>query len=401
MSRTKTLTAATAVLIASGAVSPAVPASAASAPEGKPGWTASAVPTKDTVLTSVAQPDAHTTWAAGFQIIPVGPKVTQHLPVLLTRKDGDRRGWTDTATAPLPAGTDTRFNAVTSDSSRDGWIVGDDAPTVGGIVTEHWNGAAWKLAKAPVPAATIQDTAGFLGESGLSSRDAWAVGWAQVPSAPDGPNGHLVGLVEHWNGTSWKIVPLPKLAGAWALDAVTEINTHDIWAVGSNLDQDQPVLLHSDGRTWTHVATPQYHGVAGEFNAVAAGGPNDVWAVGRDMLDPADGGVGHALVEHWNGHTWQQVPTPNTAGRIASLALTPQGVVVAGRTTLAPYPGPGSDGYAMRFADGKWHSLGLPAGTLFDPSSVAVSPQRQITIVGPIADPTQSLPQSMTLTSRS
>ncbi|TDU02521.1 hypothetical protein EDD99_0919 [Streptomyces sp. 846.5] len=399
MSRTKLLTAATAVSIAAGAFSPAVTASAAPAPARTPVWTASAVPTKDIILTSAAQPDAHTTWAAGFQIIRIGPKITQHLPVLLTRKDGDARGWTATATAPLPAGSYTRINAVTAVSGRDGWLVGDDAATVGGIVTEHWNGAAWKLVKAPVPAATVLTSAGFLEVSGADSRDVWAVGWAQVRGAGDGPNGHLEGLVEHWNGTGWKPVPLPKLAGGWALNAVTEINPHDLWAVGMTMDDDQPVLLHSDGHAWTQVPTPRYRGVFGEFNAVAARGPNDVWAVGRAMLDPVDTGVGHALVEHWNGHTWQQVATPSAAGRIASVALTSQGVTVVGRTTLAPYPGPGSDGYAMRFSDGTWQPLGLPAGTLFDPSGVVVSPQHRTTIVGEIADPTRTMTQSMTLTS--
>jgi hypothetical protein len=188
------------------------------------------------------------------------------------------------------------------------------------------------------------------------------------------------------------------VAGDWALNAVTEVSPGNVWAVGESMDDDQPLLLHFDGHSWNRVATPQYQGVFGEFNAVAASGPDDVWVAGRTMLDDTDGGVGHALVEHWDGRTWRQVATPAAAGRAASLTLAPAGVVVVGRTTLAPYPGPGSDGYAMSYTAGTWHSLGLPSGTLFDPSSVVVSAQGRVTAVGPVSDPTVAIPQSEMLT---
>jgi hypothetical protein len=53
----------------------------------------------------------------------------------------------------------------------------------------------------------------------------------------------------------------------------------------------------------------------------------------------------------------------------------------------------------MRLSGGTWHSLALPSGTLFDPEGVVGSSSQQTTVVGVVADPTQSEPQPMILTS--
>ncbi|SEO86228.1 hypothetical protein SAMN05216267_104826 [Actinacidiphila rubida] len=411
MSRSTILTLATAVLLAAGTAATTATAHAAplppplpvTVPADAPSWAPGSLPATDTVLTGVAQPDAGTTWAAGFRITQSG-KVSVHTPVLLTRRAGDPQGWVDAPTAALPDGTRTRFNAVTATSAADGWVVGDDSPEAGGIVAEHWNGTAWTAAAAPVPAATYLDSAGLLSVSGRGAGDTWAVGWAQIEDGTTtGPDGlpsvqtHMEGLAEHWNGSSWTLQRLPQTPGGFTLDAVAEIGPGDVWAGGYTSD-DQPLLLHDDGHGWKRVAGPRTGGLAGEFNALAAGGPDDVWAVGRTVRDDTD--PGHALVAHWDGRGWQQVAVPEEAGRLSAVTVTPQGDVVAvGRVTTAAFPGPGADGYAMRLSGGTWGSLALPSGTLFDPTGVAVSPLRQTTVVGVVADPAQPEPQPMVLTS--
>lgn len=416
MSRSTIMTLATAVLIVAGTAATTATAQAAprSSPSAAPGatsragnassWTSATLPVSDTVLDGAAQPDAGTTWAAGFRITQIG-KVSVHSPVLLTRRAGDPRGWVSTPTATLPDGARTRFNGVTATSATDGWVVGDDSAQVGGIVTEHWNGTSWGLNAAPVPAATYDDSAGLLSISGRGAGDAWAVGWAQIDdgTVTDPDSGlqytqtHMAGLAEHWNGSSWTVQRLPEPAGGFVLNAITEIGPDDVWAAGSTTDSDQPVLMHDDGHGWTQVPAPSYVGLAGEFNALAGTGPDDVWAVGRTVLDDSD--QGHALVAHWDGRSWRQVTVPAAAGRLSAVTVTPQGVVAVGRTTTATYPGPGADGYAMRLSGGTWHSLALPSGTLFDPEGVVGSSSQQTTVVGVVADPTQSEPQPMILTS--
>lgn len=374
-------------------------AQAAATPAAGSAWTSATVPVTDANLLGVAQVDAHTTWAAGFTQAgsAKGPVVAG--PVLLTKKDGDPQGWVQTPTAPLPSGTRIRFNAVTSIAPDDGWLVSDDSAQVGGITTEHWDGSAWTLEKAPAPPKTYADSDGLLGVSGLGDDDVWAAGWTFIlqkeVTTPEGTDVTTYGepVVEHWNGSAWTIQKLPNVKDG-ALNAIDEVSAHDIWATGYD-GNDQPLLLHSDGTTWTRVSTPAYTGLDGEFTGITADGPNDVWAVGRTLLTDDD--PGHALVEHWDGSTWTQVATPSVAGRLASVAMTPQGVVAVGRTTAASFPGPGADGYAMRYSGGAWHSLGLPAGTLFDPQSVAVSSLGTVTAVGPIADPSQEYIQPMIL----
>ncbi|MEW2621329.1 hypothetical protein [Streptomyces sp. NPDC048106] len=381
---------------------PVVASGAAAVPSIGPGWSAAALPVSGTVLTGVAQPDAGTTWAAGFRLTPAG-KGSLHAPVLLTRQGSAPQGWTETPTAPLPAGAETRFNAVTALPRGGGWLVGDGSAQAGGIVTEHWDGTSWTLVAAPLPDNTYADDAGMVSVSGRAADDAWAVGYVQLldgtGTAPDGHTlyvTHQAGLAEHWDGTAWTAVRLPEVGGGFLLTGVTEIAADDVWAVGKD-DDDQPLLLHFDGHAWRRIATPSYAGVGGALNAVAAGGPDDVWAVGRVTRDDAD--AGHALVLHWDGRGWRQVAAPEEAGRLSAVAVTDQGVVAVGRDATADYPGPGADGYAIRLSGGRWCSLGLPSGTLFDPSGVAVSPQRQITAVGVVADPGQSEPQPMVLTS--
>ncbi|MEY9965862.1 hypothetical protein ABIA33_003912 [Streptacidiphilus sp. MAP12-16] len=402
------LIAAALIAVSACGVAVAVPAEAAPAAPAAPvhasGWTSAALPVTTGVLTGVAEPDDATTWAAGFRWVQQG-RVTHHYPLLLA---GDNRGWKQVPTAPLPTGVDSRINAVSATSARDGWLAGDGSTALGGVLTEHWNGAAWKIAAAPVPVNSpgggtlVGDGSGLLGVSASTASDAWAVGWAQYDVTTPDPNGgpaHVVshndGLIERWGGDAWHPMLVPAVATSWVLTAVTEINTHDVWAVGYT-GEDQPVLLHYDGRTWTHLPTPHYRGLYGEFYGVAANGSNDVWAVGRVVESETD--PGHALVAHWDGHHWRQVPTPAAAGRLSAVVVEPgAGVVAVGRTTLASYPGPGADGYGMRLAAGQWQSLGLPGGTLLDPTGITLSPRGATTIVGVVADPTKSA-QPMVLT---
>src|SRR5207253_6461011 len=65
-----------------------------------------------------------------------------------------------------------------------------------------------------------------------SSKDVWAVGTDHV-DLPEGPA--LVTLIEHWDGSAWRVVssPNPYSGSARnALNSVTAVNRNNIWAVG-------------------------------------------------------------------------------------------------------------------------------------------------------------------------
>src|SRR5205823_6918711 len=123
--------------------------------------------------------------------------------------------------------------------------------------------------------------------------DVWAVGF-------DG-NGTLT---EHWNGTKWQVVLTPKVGTKDVLAGVTAISPGDIWAVGysyihENGSDRQTLALHWDGNSWQIVPTPNVAVTANELRGVAAVSTADVWAVGM-----SDDSNPEALIEHWDGVEW-------------------------------------------------------------------------------------------------
>jgi len=149
------------------------------------------------------------------------------------------------------------------------------------------------------------------GVAALSSCNAWAVGYYSTGTADQT-------LIEHWNGTSWQVVPSPDPGGSAnynALADVAAISAADVWAVGtySNGTADQTLIEHWNGTSWTAVPSPDPSTADNELAGVAASSATNVWAVGREYAVPPDGGEGppHTLIEHWNGNSWRVVSSPN------------------------------------------------------------------------------------------
>ncbi|MFC9331287.1 hypothetical protein [Kitasatospora sp. NPDC057015] len=386
-----------ALVIGGGLPATASAASAASGADASaPRWSAAKLPGGDTVLSGSVRPDAHTTWTAGFRIVDEGDGIS-FLPVLYTHDDRRDGPWTEVPTAPGAVG---RINALAATSARDAWLVGDAGGEGEPVMTEHWDGRSWRVKPAAMPANSIGG--GLLGIAALAPDDAWAVGWAQVlderiPDPDGGPSqivDHQEGLVQHWDGHAWHRVDLPEPYANWALNGISASGPKDVWAVGSGFgDDDQPVVLHYDGRSWTVLPTPPYGGLYGEFNEVVANGPRDVWAVGRTLLDEKD--RGHALIMHWNGRTWTRTDGPADAGALTGAAVTADGIVAVGRTVR------GEGGYALRVSGGRVTSLDFPAaeGTTYSPWKVSTA-GREVAVSGTLRYPRQSFPQPMLLTTR-
>ncbi|HEY2674052.1 MAG TPA: hypothetical protein VGJ07_27270 [Rugosimonospora sp.] len=319
------------------------------AADRQPRWTSATMPVAAGVVFDTVQLDAHTTWAYGVELnTTVGP-------LLMTRNDQDGRGWTQLPTDAL--GEKDRINSVSVLSPNDAWLVGDYSATAGGIVTAHWDGAAMTTVDAPIPAAVMD--AGFLSVSARASGDVWATGWVEILDSsepdPNKPGGviqvtHNEALVEHWDGHAWRRATVPD-EREMVLQSVLAFSPTNVWAAGYT-GEDQPALLHFDGRAWSAPVPAPYAGLYGEVQSLAANGPDDIWAVGRAVLDEDE--WGHALVTHWDGHRWQQVATPADAGRLSDVATVPGGIAVTGSTVDQ------LDGYATRLVNNHWQSLGIP-----------------------------------------
>src|SRR5205085_2884518 len=112
--------------------------------------------------------------------------------------------------------------------------------------------------------------------------------------------------IEHWNGTSWKIVPSPNTRNGGALNGVAVVSASDVWAVGSS--SAQTFTEHWNGTSWTVVPSPNVGSGGNLLSGVAAVSANNVWAVG-DYSNSK--GITRTLIEHWNGTSWKVVASPN------------------------------------------------------------------------------------------
>jgi hypothetical protein len=360
-------------------------ATASAADGAAPTWKQADLPVPAGNILGLARLDQHTTWAAGFTLTPHGKGETLN-PLLLAQDD--RTGtWQRVAT---PADTTTsRINAISARGAADAWLVGDSpfVSTQNGlpVLTEHWDGRAWQVAEAPVPAKAM--TSGLLGVTASGPDNAWAVGWTEiVDSVTTDPStgmtdieSHDAGLIEHWDGANWHQVPAPADLPDLILNAVTTTAAGDVWAVGETSNtghdatSDQPVALHYDGHRWHSVVLPKT-GVAGELNTVVATGPDDVWAAGRAVVDDSD--RGHPLVEHWNGRRWEPVAAPGS-GQIHGAAETPSGVVFVG------YDEASGATYGERLSGAGWSALGLPTvGDMSTPDAVVAAPGGGLAVAG-------------------
>ncbi|MEQ6021664.1 hypothetical protein ACGFWG_24575 [Streptomyces sp. NPDC048405] len=344
-------------------------------------------------LTGVTRVDGDTTWAYGVKVRQEG-KVQPRTPLLLARDD-DERSWRE---IPMPAFADraNQISSIDAVSQEDAWAVGLYEESRGAFLTQHWDGTEWRVVDAPAPEGIRLAGAGLLDVSARTADDVWAVGWlivvdSEVPN-PNKPGGtiqetHAEAMLQHWDGEAWHLVPVPDATSLWTY-SVTALADDDVWVSGYTMD-DRPAMLHYDGSSWSRVPVP-YDGVNGELTDLEARGPNDVWAAGRKLVDDED--PGHALLAHWDGRSWKQVPTPADAGRVNDLTLAPAGVAVAGEQ-------PDGTPYVMRLRHGRWSRPSVPPGGTDGGrylTSVAWTP-RGVTAVG-YEEGATGLPSPMLLT---
>jgi hypothetical protein len=243
------------------------------------------------------------------------------------------------------------LTSVDAISPANVWAVGfypskasvNDTPSTANDSTliEHWNGTTWSIVAAPD--ASPSDNLNSV--SAYSTTDVWAVGGATYTIADPAfvPLNYDAPLVEHWNGSSWKIIPAPTLgldphnpaavakarseliSGAAVnfsgadLTSVHAIAPDDVWASGvvsfanqgdAGFGADETLTEHWNGTKWSIVTAPdvtvaEIKSAAGDDLDSISGSAGDVWTVGRAQP------IG-TLALHWNGTAWSVVPSPQT-----------------------------------------------------------------------------------------
>jgi len=220
--------------------------------------------------------------------------------------------------SPNPGGqqvSDITFAAVSAATATDAWAVGiDQLGAFRHPLVEHWDGTRWRATHVPEP---LNRQSWFNGVLDLGPTNAWAVGES---SSPQADNLKQRTLIEHWDGTTWSIVPSPNpTVGGNASDVLSGIagvGPTDLWATGWALDAQATMISmvfeHYDGTAWKAVPSPSPPG-SNQFGlAIAAVATNDVWAVGNEASEVT-------LAAHWDGTRWSIVPTPSLHDGISPL----------------------------------------------------------------------------------
>ena len=184
------------------------------------------------------------------------------------------------------------------------WLVGRYMLSSGVTQTliDHYNGTAWKIVPSPDPAGPLRGHY-LTGVASVSAHDIWAVGFYDA----SGTSGTRT-LIERWNGTSWKVIKSPSVGtGNNFLAGVTTTSAGNAWAVGSYVSGAaiKTLVEHWNGTSWKVIKSPNPGGPAGDssLTGVAATSAHNAWAVGKY----SSGTLDRALAVHWNGTAWKVI----------------------------------------------------------------------------------------------
>lgn len=246
-------------------------------------------------LWAVAAVSATDVWAAGKHLARDGWSVRQE--TLFQHWDGSQ--WSVVPSPNAGARDDNIIESITAIPGSERVVaVGFHQYQTSRALVEVWDGSKWRIAPLPQPPDRSESLSGV---AALSEDDVWVVG-----STAD-RFGAFHGFSAHWNGDGWREVPTPEPGGGrynpW-LNDVSAVSGNDVWSVGANYNANGALLTlteHWDGARWTIVPSPSpggpLHGAVSSLDAIAAVSTDDVWSVGSfhaEGFDPI-----HALIEHY------------------------------------------------------------------------------------------------------
>ena len=251
--------------------------------------------------------------------------------------------WTGGSWATVPGPSTTGFlYDVSATSASDIWAVGHSS----GTLIAHYDGTSWVQKPSP-----HSDDGSFLNTvDARTATDAWAGGYTLAGSAENW-------LMLHWDGTSWTPASLPPApSGDSDIIKVSADSATDVWALVEG-SFNTISMLHWDGSQWTTSAVTGPPGAT--IDSITALSPTDAWAVGFS----GTGGHQQTLTEHWDGTSWNVIPSPSPGGTgqntvIQDVTATPGGEVWAtGGYLTAPTT---AAAFALHWNGSSWAAVTLP-----------------------------------------
>jgi len=270
-----------------------------------------------------------------------------------------------TVSVPDP-GPSAYFNGVVMISATDGWAVGAYYDVISNrfhTLAEHWNGSSWTAVATPDPGPTSQ---GLSAVAADSSTDVWAVGSYKTLTP-----GVRATLIEHWNGSSWAVVPSPNVGSLdTVFTSVVANGRQNVWADGASncpTGNCRTLTERWNGIKWKIVPSPDVNANSNPLNAMTSTAPNDIWALG----DYYTGTTFNTLAEHWNGSAWTIVPSANMDLSIivGSTSVNKNDVWAVGAWQNGSFSQP----YSMNWNGTAWSSVAVPSvgsfGSFFQAAS--------------------------------
>lgn len=185
----------------------------------------------------------------------------------------------------------------------------------------------------------------------VSPDDVWAVGNAALPN-------YTTSLIEHWNGKSWSVVhdafssdTSSNVTDTYVeLSAVDALSADDVWAIGntqtytSNRTISQALVERWNGQTWQVMPEPAQptRGTL-MLQALSMTSDNDIWVIGGIYIQQQNASTTYLqhYLAHWDGSHWStsQLPPELQNGTLLSVkAVAPGDVWVSGTTGPIPAP---------------------------------------------------------------
>ena len=208
--------------------------------------------------------------------------------------------------SPNMGSDNNQVTAVSAVSTNDVWATGSftipGTQTSNGLI-QHWDGSRWSIVPNPNPGTRSYFIKAV---SAVSTNDVWADGF----TADKNGNNHKT-LIEHWNGSQWSIVPSPNAGNQDNfLEGMIAVSTSNVWAVGLGINSSggSALILHWNGSQWSVVPSSNPGSTFYSLTEARAVSANDIWAVGSAVNN---NGVFQTLIEHWNGAKWSVVSSPS------------------------------------------------------------------------------------------
>jgi hypothetical protein len=159
--------------------------------------------------------------------------------------------WTVQASQSPGAAPSDTLAAVTVSPTGGAWAVGSflNSKSVSRTVIEREGASGWTLQASP----NRGSFSNFLsGVAATSATNAWAVGQSD--------SGGVKTLVEHWNRSSWTIQPTPNKGTKFSiLGAIDATSAKNAWAVGNfgtPAGDQQTLIEHWNGSAWKIQKSP-------------------------------------------------------------------------------------------------------------------------------------------------